>query len=481
MPSSLCPACLTPDASPTACPRCGWRAGQSPSDPLYLPPGTRLNPPYQVAQVLGYGGFGITYLGWDANLEIKVAIKEYLPRALATRHPQSREVLINTDAARQQFALGLTRFLDEARTLAKFQQHPGIVSVLAFFRAHGTGYMVMEYVEGLTLKSYLQQGPGRLNWPQTLAIFMQVMDALRSVHHTGLLHRDIAPDNIYLCKDGRIKLLDFGAARETLDHNSQPPAVTVKPGFAPEEQYREQGEQGPWSDVYSVAASIYYCLTGQAPPDALQRLAHDDLLPPSQYGVCLPSAAEQALLKALALRVFQRTSSIETLQQQLSPLPSNALSAAVKDRLGAISASTTLSEPLIASKAFHGTRWLWFVLLSVALLVLAYQQVRHRPTIPPTPITTTPQAELPAQPLPKTADLEEEVLDWSRQRQLERQSADELKHQQAAALQRFESRNHAEQPIPAASQKMDNSDPRHAEHLRNLCEEWGATMNCEKQ
>ena len=262
---------------PYPCQQCGWSPDQHGESGPYLSPGTILHNQYQIARMLGHGGFGITYLAWDNNLEIKLAIKEYMPRDFATRNSTNAEISTFAGDAKENFAYGLERFLEEARTLAKFQQHAGIVSVLNFFKANGTGYMVMEYVDGLTLKDYLAD-KGKLSWDRTLELFMPVMDALREVHKHGVLHRDISPDNIYLCQDNRIKLLDFGSARYALGGHSRSLSVVVKPGYAPEEQYRAKGKQGVWTDVYSVAASMYRCITGVVPPDALDRLDEDELV-----------------------------------------------------------------------------------------------------------------------------------------------------------------------------------------------------------
>ena len=298
------------------CQQCGWSPDQYTEAGLYLAPGTILNSQYQIARMLGHGGFGITYLAWDNLLQRRLAIKEYMPRDFATRNSANTTISVFAGEAGENFAYGLERFLDEARTLAKFQQHAGIVSVLNVFYANSTGYMVMEYVDGRTLKDYLtEQGP--LTWDQTVHLFMPVMDALREVHKNGVMHRDISPDNIYLCNDKRVKLLDFGAARNALGGHSQSLSVVVKPGYAPEEQYRAKGKQGPWTDVYSVAASMYRCVTGVVPPDALDRLDEDELVTPSALGVQIPQKAEAALLSALAVKANDRIQSIEAFQHAL--------------------------------------------------------------------------------------------------------------------------------------------------------------------
>ena len=299
------------------CKACNWSPKEHSGSGLYLSPGTILHGQYQIAKMLGHGGFGITYLAWDNLLEIKLAVKEYMPRDFATRNSTNSEVSAFAGDAQANFAYGLERFLDEARTLAKFQQHNGIVSVLNVFYGNGTGYMVMEYVDGLTLKEYLVKND-KLTWEQTLKLFMPVMDALREVHKYGMLHRDISPDNIYLCQDSRIKLLDFGSARYALGGHSRSLSVVVKPGYAPEEQYRTKGKQGPWTDVYSVAASMYRCVTGLVPPDALDRLDEDELVKPSKLGIKIPVKAEEELMSALAIKSTNRTQTIESFQNGLS-------------------------------------------------------------------------------------------------------------------------------------------------------------------
>lgn len=298
------------------CVACGWSPEQHSTSGLYLSPGTILHGQYQIARMLGHGGFGITYLAWDNLLEIKLAIKEYMPRDFATRNASNSEISTFAGDAKENFTYGLERFLDEARTLAKFQQHSGIVSVLNVFYGNSTGYMVMEYVDGLTLKEYLVD-KDKLSWEQTLQLFMPVMDALRAVHKSGMLHRDISPDNIYLCQDNRVKLLDFGSARFALGGHSRSLSVVVKPGYAPEEQYRTKGKQGSWTDVYSVAASMYRCITGLVPPDALDRLDEDELKKPSVLGVKIPQGAEKEILAALAIKAENRTQTIESLQNGL--------------------------------------------------------------------------------------------------------------------------------------------------------------------
>jgi len=479
MSSSYCPFCLEPDTGLSVCPYCGWYKDRASTDVLYLRPGTVVKSPYQVAQVLGHGGFGITYLGFDANLQIKVAIKEYLPREFANRNPVSGRVVPLSDRENEPFQAGLDRFLDEARILAKFQQHPGIVSVLSFFPAFGTGYMVMEYVEGETLKHYIQQR-GCLNWNQTLDIFVHIMDALRAVHNAGLLHRDIAPDNIYLCNDGRIKLLDFGAAQSNgkgVDLSAPSSTVILKPGFAPVEQYGDVRDQGPWSDVYSVAASMYFCLAGQAPPDAQDRIARDLLRPPSAFGVTMPAEAEQILLQALTLDSLQRPQSMEALQDALLTvkLPavaalSRSMSKVAKEKEAALSLEAN-GRVLVDVFKRHP-----LIIIMVFAFLIVVVQMCQREQNGDVSMMLKKQAgnELGTSSGNFEQAEENDELAWRREQA--RQAAEELKQQQAAAMKRFEERQQLE-TSPAASQSHQD-DQRHLEHLRSLCAEWGATMDC---
>lgn len=485
MKDSFCPSCLESLGQLSVCPQCGWYPSIN-VDAKYLPPGTVIHPPYQVARVLGHGGFGITYLGWDANLQFKVAIKEYLPREFALRNPQTGKVTAKHGVAGESFQAGLNRFLEEARILAKFQQHPGIVSVLAFFPAFGTGYMVMEYVEGQTLKNYLQRW-GRLNWTQTLDIFMQIMDALRAVHKVGLLHGDIAPDNIYLCSDGRIKLLDFGAAQNSV---AQPhggsQTVMVKPGFAPQEQYSLTGRQGPWSDVYSVAASMYFCLTGQSPPDATQRLAQDLLKPLSDFGVTIPPQAERILMTALALDLRQRPQTIESLQSQwlesiLQP-PILQQAADTPPANSPMPIEPPFAELVQPSAGFKWLRWLGLSVGGICMLWLwlAKDGLKSSPPHPSVATTQVPalsvDRETPVQHQPNP-EPPSDFNEGLRQLEQDRLATETQKQQQVEALKRFEERR--QQESTSESQVETPVNAQHLEHLRSLCAEWGATMECQ--
>ncbi|WP_321475157.1 serine/threonine-protein kinase [uncultured Paludibaculum sp.] len=305
IPSNLCPNCFEQRDSAAACPACGWSSTSQPDSPFYLWPGTILKEQYVIGKVLGHGGFGITYMGWDLNLARRIAIKEYFPAGVAARMTGNPSVFPHSKKFENEYRWGLERYLEEARTVARFQNHPFIVWVQNFFSLHGTAYLILEYLEGATLDQCLKEW-GHLDFATAFRVMMPVMDALREVHSIGLLHRDISPDNIFILHNGQIKVIDFGAARYALGQQSQNLSVILKHGYAPPEQYETRGDQGAWTDVYAVAATMYRTMTGEIPPSSPDRQANDTLQPPSAKGASIPPGQEAALMKALALRPAER-------------------------------------------------------------------------------------------------------------------------------------------------------------------------------
>ncbi len=246
---------------------------------LALPQGTRIRE-FEFRRVLGQGGFGITYLGWNVALDISVAIKEYLPSDLATRE-QDLSVVPQVPRAASDFQWGLERFLDEARILARLQ-HPNIVRVHHFFEAHSTAYIAMDYVEGEDLSAYLTR-KGTLGEDELKGILHPLLSALEVVHSADFLHRDIKPGNIILrAEDDSPVLLDFGAARQAMGAKSRSVTSIVTPGYAPIEQYSSRGRQGAWTDIYALGGVCYRALTGEVPDDATDRMRDDPLIPVSQ-------------------------------------------------------------------------------------------------------------------------------------------------------------------------------------------------------
>jgi len=229
---------------------------------------------YRIEQVLGAGGFGITYRARDTNLDKDVAIKEYLPGELAMRAPDGNVVAQGT-THEAGYKWGLDRFLLEARTLAKFS-HPHIVRVLRYFEANATAYMVMDYEKGDPLKTVLQLDP-QPQEEKLKALLAPLLDGLSAVHATGFLHRDIKPDNIFIRANGSPVLIDFGAARQAMGGETKSLTSILTPGYAPLEQYSGEGKQGPWTDLYAMGGVLYRAVADKNPPDAVSRIRGDSL------------------------------------------------------------------------------------------------------------------------------------------------------------------------------------------------------------
>ncbi len=315
--AAYCKGCFRDKAGELQCPHCGFSEGDGPESPLHLKPGIILNNKYLIGRALGQGGFGITYLAWDINLNIKLAIKEYFPQDLATRSEGITEISPHTASMGSDYQYGLEKFLQEARTLARFEGHPNIVSIRDFFKDNGTAYFVMYYVEGTTLKDELKNAGGKMPYDKAVGFIIPVLDALREVHTANILHRDISPDNIFINQKGQIILLDFGAARQAVSDKGRSMSIILKPGYAPEEQYRSKGVQGPWTDIYAAAATFYHLITGFQPPEALERVSEDHLIPPAQAGVDLEQSEELAILKAMAVRAPDRFQNVGEFQKAL--------------------------------------------------------------------------------------------------------------------------------------------------------------------
>jgi serine/threonine protein kinase len=306
------------DSGLPECPTCGRPFDLAPRSPLQLKPRTVLREQYLIGRALGDGGFGITYLSWDLGLESRLAIKEYMPNGVAGRSGGETKVVPYTEQTKQEFEWGLDRFLEEARVLKKFSSHPGIVAVDTVFRDNGTAYLVMEFLDGVTFEEFLSRRGGRITFETAMRVVLPAMDALAAVHAEGILHRDISPDNIYLTRSGKVKLIDFGAARNALGQKSRNLSIILKEGYAPEEQYRASGIQGPWTDVYAMAATLYHAITGRIPQPALDRQAQDNLQWPSQMQIEIEPRVEAALMKALAIKANERFQSMEDFKAALT-------------------------------------------------------------------------------------------------------------------------------------------------------------------
>lgn len=307
----LCPNCMEKiSAGDKVCPKCGGSTTTE-NEAHQLPVNSIVKGRYIVGKVLGAGGFGITYIGYDLKMNGKVAIKEFY-MLNAVNRSQSLTVVPTNEKTGEAFGKGKERFLGEAKVLAQFMDEPGIVQVRDFFEENGTVYIVMEYIEGETLSQYAKR-EGPQSFEKIINMLEPVMLALGKVHKKGLIHRDISPSNIMLEKDGTVRLLDFGAARVQSLMGERSLSVMLKPGYAPEEQYRSHGEQGPWTDVYAMCATIYRLITGKVPPISTDRTFQDDIVPPSKLGAKISPQEEAALMRGLAVKSSERIRSMDEL------------------------------------------------------------------------------------------------------------------------------------------------------------------------
>ena len=304
--SLYCPHCLTnnPDNS-VVCGRCG-KDMMIHNESNQLPVNSILNGRYLIGKVLGEGGFGIVYVGLDLRLDTTVAIKEYYPSGIVNRiSTYSNTVTIAGSSSKNQFEGGRERFLNEARLVTKFRGNPNIVDIMDFFYENGTAYIVMEYLSGGSLSQLLAaKGPIR-DFSKLYEMIRPVMQALDKLHSEGLIHRDISPSNLMFSREGQIKLLDFGAVRQSNADDEKSLSVVLKHGYAPVEQYQSHGRQGAWTDVYALCATMYKLLTGTTPMNVTDRIT-EELPLPSSLGVGISPAQEKVLMHGLALKQENR-------------------------------------------------------------------------------------------------------------------------------------------------------------------------------
>jgi len=281
---------------------------------FWLQEGTMVGNRYCLESVLGKGGYGITYRGTDTRLNQSVAIKEYYPVFWSSRYIEKGNKVVVHQGMEGQYCKGMERFLEEARLLAQLSNVTGVVRVTDYFEENGTAYLVMEFLDGKNLKEMTEQFGGRIPAEVLMPVLSPAMFALKKIHEKGLIHRDLSPDNIMMLSDGTVRLIDFGNARDTTDNKSM--TMAMKEGFAAPEQYRSKG-QGPYTDVYGICATIYYCLTGKLPPQAMERLMGEELIPPSRLGVEIPAWQEEVILQGLDLYIQNRIPTMEELWQRL--------------------------------------------------------------------------------------------------------------------------------------------------------------------
>ena len=287
------------------CPYCGFDDNTPPKDGMHLPPGTILNNKYIVGTVIGAGGFGATYRGWDNTLARVVAIKEYLPKGLVVR--QGKELVVKSESDYEFLQKGIKRTLMEARSIVRFNDESAITNIYEFFEENGTAYIVMEYLEGCNLRDYSKNYKEILPFDMIMNLAVSICDVLDVVHKENIVHRDISPDNIFYCSKKKIyKLIDFGAVKQVDSSYMQSSTIYLKHGFAPIEQYSGSGQVGPWTDIYAFGATLYVLSTGKMPAPSVDRIGEDSLVAPKDINSSLPIEFSDVILKAMAVQARDR-------------------------------------------------------------------------------------------------------------------------------------------------------------------------------
>lgn len=311
----LCESCFCEMKDGAFCTNCGYTPNATVGDSTMLRPGSVLLRKYVIGKTIGKGGFGITYVAYDVTTQKKVAIKEFFPYGIAIRIPGTTTVTVSSMDDAEAYKIGAEKFCNEAQTVSRFNGNPNIVGVHEFFCENNTVYFVMEYLQGHTLKEHIKIH-GVLPCAQALFIMNRVSDALKVAHSANVLHRDISPDNIILCDNGNVKLIDFGAARQVVAEHSQSFSVILKPGFAPLEQYQRKGNQGPWTDIYSLGATIYHALTGDILADPMSRIDDDEEFSENIYDI--EPELWAVIRKATQLKMEDRYGDVVMLKNDLA-------------------------------------------------------------------------------------------------------------------------------------------------------------------
>lgn len=316
-----CVGCMKPLTAEGRCAYCGLQQDKYRPIPRCLRPGMCLRDRYILGRVLGEGSFGISYIAWDCLLDTVVAIKEYFPASLVSRHiseeDEDTNVYIYEKRESRKYQESLKKYLGEAKSLSAYYDLDGIVSVRDFFYANNTAYIVMGYVDGISVKEYVEKN-GPIEGEKFLRMLEPVIKSLAKVHQTGVLHRDISPDNMLLTRDDKLVLIDFGAARKENINMTRSMTVVFKRGFSPEEQYRTRGQQGAWTDVYALCATAYYALTGKAPDESIQRVLEDDMPSLTEMtDVDLPMRQKRAFMKGMTVDFHHRYQTMDELYQGL--------------------------------------------------------------------------------------------------------------------------------------------------------------------
>ncbi len=316
MASELCMRCFHVKGKYDVCPMCGYVEGTPPEQPHYLAPGTILGNHFLVGTAIGAGGFGITYRCFDITLGVTVAVKEFYPAGLVNRAPGQSAVGLLSGDKKEQYRSQLNRFLMEAQSIAQFGNAKDIVNVYDFFEENNTAYIIMEYIDGVLLKDYMEK-QGRLDVSAALSVISPIVNAVKKIHAKGIIHRDISPDNIFISGEDSVKIFDFGAAQLNDSSEGQAAEKVIKVGYSAPEQYRDNSRQGFYTDIYSAGAILYQMLTGIRPVESTEREFRDDLKSPAELGIQLEPNLDRAVMEALAVKPELRFQSIQQFEDAL--------------------------------------------------------------------------------------------------------------------------------------------------------------------
>ncbi len=310
----LCESCFS-EVKSFPCPVCGFLGAEHTEDTIALPCGTVLDNRYVIGRFIGKGGFGITYLAYDKQTNNVIVVKEYYPMGIAYRSSDFT-ITLTDEKSESIFRKGAEKFYEESKLVSQFNGNPNIVSVYDVFRANDTVYLTMEYLEGITLKEHIIKN-GVISEEAALKILDKITLALEAAHSRNVLHRDISPDNIMLCNDGRIVLIDFGAARQVIAESELSLSVVFKPGYTPVEQYTKRGKQGPWTDIYALGATIFFALTGEEPDTPYERMENDSGFSFNKYGIS--DGLWRIIKKSLMIKRENRYTNVSALRKELTP------------------------------------------------------------------------------------------------------------------------------------------------------------------
>lgn len=316
MANELCMNCFNIKGPYEVCPFCGYVEGTPPQKPHHLMPGTILRNQFIIGTVIGFGGFGITYKCFDTTLGVTVAVKEFYPAGLVNRSPGQSQVGVLSGDKAEQYRRQLKRFLMEAQSVARFGKAKDIVNVYDFFEQNGTAYIIMEYIDGILLKDYLEK-QGAMQPEIARELICPIMEAVKKIHGEGIIHRDISPDNIFIVNEETIKVFDFGAAILNDSEEGMAAEAVIKVGYSAPEQYRDRANQGFYTDIYSVGAILYQMLTGVKPLESTEREYKDTLKSPQELGARLSSNMDRTVMEALAVEPELRFQNIRQLEDAL--------------------------------------------------------------------------------------------------------------------------------------------------------------------